>query len=155
MNPKFAAAARAAKTLLDELLPPFAGLGACAGKAPNRAALEEMFCDDIAYQRDPTKYLWPAGVMTAMSMCATCPVRVQCLAWAFAVEKRESQDWWTGELEQTDRRYGVLGGVPGRIREHYADDQDPVSACDTWFQDQANTRHLAIRANISEREETA
>jgi hypothetical protein len=120
--------------MLDNLLPDWSKRAACAEQAPNRAPLAIMFDDDLAYQpKGPGAYTWPAGVLQAMKMCAGCPVRTQCLDYAFEIEKRESRDWWTNELVQNDRRFGILGGVPGRIREWFADTPNPEAACDDWF----------------------
>ena len=125
---------RARHAMLDQLLPDWAPLGACSEQAPNRAPFAPMFDDDLAYQpKGPDAYSWPAGVLQAMKLCAGCPVRQQCLNYAFEVEKRESRDWWTNELVQNDRRFGILGGIPGRVREWFADEPNPEAACDEWF----------------------
>jgi hypothetical protein len=146
-------AARAALAYLDSKLPDFAPRGACAGLAPNRAPWSPMFEDDVAFRKDGD-YEWPKGVREAMQVCASCPVRRECLAWAFDVEKRESRDWWTSELIVNNRRYGVLGGTPGRIRERFQDDPDPIAACDEWFvgfaeQNRWDVKDLATRENMT------
>jgi hypothetical protein len=125
------------------MLPSFGPRAACAEKGPNRAPWEPMFEDDVS-QRPDGNYSWPAGVKEAMSVCAGCPVRLECLRWAFDVEKRESRDWWTSELIVNNRRYGVLGGTPGRIRERFADEPDPIAACDEWFQNYAAEQHWDV-----------
>ena len=121
-------------SMLDQMLPDWSKRAACAEKAPNRSPWGPMFDDDLAYQpKGPDAYVWPDGVRQAMEVCAGCPVRQRCLNYAFEIEKRESRDWWTNELVQNDRRFGILGGVPGRIREWFADEPNPEAACDDWF----------------------
>jgi hypothetical protein len=128
-DPRFSA--RAKEAFLEKMLPSFGPRGACAELAPNRAPWGPAFEDDVAFRPDG-EYAWPKGVREAMKVCAGCPVRRECLAWAFDVEKRESQDWWTSELIQNNRRYGVLGMTPGRIRERFQDADDPIAACEEW-----------------------
>ena len=89
-----------------------------------------MFLDDVAQRPDPDTYQWPAGTLTAMKTCAGCPVRRQCLDYCFASELREATEWWQHELVPQNRRFGVYGGIPGRIREAYSNAED----CEAWFQ---------------------
>lgn len=117
---------------LQQMLPAWAKRAACAELEPNHAPLGTMFTDDVAYRRDGD-YSWPDGVRHAMAVCATCPVRMECLRYAYESERREHIEWWGGELIDERRRYGVYGGVPGRIRERFADEADPIAACDAWF----------------------
>lgn len=119
---------RAAK--LAQMLPTWAPKAACAELAPNQAPYGPMFDDEVAQKSDPDSYRWPANVTKAMRLCAGCPVRTECLNYVFDAEKREATEWWKGELVPQNRRFGVFGGVPGRIREHYG----TVEGCEAWFQ---------------------
>lgn len=131
-----AIAARIHAAFLDAMLPAWAGHGSCAEKAPNRAPWSPMFADDVSH-RPRGDYDWPSHVIHAMNTCAGCPVRTECLAYALASETREEQTYWASDLEDVSdgRRFGVYGGVPGRIRERYRDHYDPFGACDAWFHD--------------------
>ena len=127
-------AARIHQAFLASKLPDWAPRGACAELAPNSAPWGPMFCDDVAY-RPSADYDWGAHVTHAMNICASCPVRAECLAYAIASEHREEQAYWAAELEDLSdgRRYGVYGGVPGRIRERFRASPDPFRACNDWF----------------------
>lgn len=124
---KFAGSQRAAK--LAQMLPTWAPRAACAEKGANQAPYGPFFDDEVAQRPDPDSYRWPANVTKALRLCATCPVRPQCLNYVFESEKREATEWWKGELVPQNRRFGIYGGVPGRIREFY---REP-DGCDAWF----------------------
>lgn len=121
-------------TILAAMLPDWAPRAACAENAPNNAPWEPMFMDEVSHRSDGD-YAWPAKVRHAIRVCRTCPVRPECLVYAIESEKREEMAYWAAELEDITpaHRYGVYGGVPGRIRERYRDHPDPVAACDEWF----------------------
>lgn len=112
------------------MLPAWTKRAACAELAPNRAPWGDAFDDDLAYKADPTEYEWPAGVLRAMKVCSTCPVRPECLDYAYAMEAHVDKAYWAAETTSKEdrRRYGVYAGIPGRIREHYPDPQDAA----TW-----------------------
>ena len=132
------------------MLPSWAPKAACAEKAPNRAPWAPMFADEVAH-RPNMDYTWGTHVLHAMNTCAACPVRTECLEYAIDSERRMEQVYWASELEMTTdgSRYGVYGGVPGRIRERYRDHPDPFEECDRWFMAQYPAENLAIAGTIA------
>lgn len=144
MNP-FAPNQRAAK--LAQMLPTWASRAACAELAPNQAPFGPFFDDEVAQRPDPDTYKWPANVTKALRLCAGCPVRRECLDYVFESEKREATEWWKGELVPQNRRFGVFGGIPGRIREFYREPQ----GCEAWFKRwcEANDITLDVRPRMT------
>lgn len=79
-------------------------------------------------------------VVAGMKLCGTCPFQVACLERAFALERRDRQELADEHMAEADRRYGVYGGIPGRIRERYARDPDRITKCLNWYLDVARER---------------
>jgi transcription factor WhiB len=121
--------ARQRAALDDAMFPAWTGRAKCA-EVKVRSGTGGQIHDDYFKDELSTKKAdageWPTKVVTAMRLCSTCPVRVECLRWAMDQETRFSQRWKTGELVEQDRRFGVYGGVPGRVRERYGTMPCPV-----------------------------
>lgn len=102
-----------------------------------------MFLDDVASRPDGREY-WPDKVMQAMRVCAGCPVRRECLEYAYESEKGVNDTWWSGEPVERDTRSGVFGGVPGRIREQHGPHPDRIQRSTEWFESLALRREWPI-----------
>lgn len=116
---------------------------------------EAPFKDDVAEKRQPSSYEWSETAVDAMRVCASCPVRRRCLEYAFEIEKSEGDQWWSGELVEEDRRFGIFGMVPGRIREHFAQQTDRIALCEEWVRTFAHQRRWHLREPNGEEEKTA
>ena len=113
----------------------------CAGRDTDM-----WFTDDVAVGND-----FPDTALMAMRICSTCPLRVDCLTWAFDREQLDRSSMADADREEADRRFGIFGGIPGRIRERYANEQDRIAKCFAWFDSIAAARGW----NRAEEEETA
>lgn len=80
---------------------------ACRDPALPGRLYRAAFADDVAQEQEAEDYQWPVKVRDAIERCSTCPVKAQCLEYSI-------------RAVPTTRHYGVYGGVPGRIREHFA-----------------------------------
>ncbi len=131
MDPRLRSRLR--RTLEEKWLPKWASSGLCAGRDT-----ADWFADDVADSPNPT---FPSRVSRSMKTCHACPVRRPCLEYAFEMERSvDVQRWWSGEPVEERRRFGVYGGVPGRIREHLADDPDRIEKCEEWLEAEAVAR---------------
>jgi transcription factor WhiB len=101
------------------MLPAWTADAACKKRRGAGTLDDRFFHDDVAWPEDTDidNYPWPAVVVEAMRKCGTCPVRAKCLEYAFQEEMTEPERWWTSKRVEAKRRFGVFGGVPGRIRE--------------------------------------
>jgi hypothetical protein len=113
---------RLRKTLDERLMPEWTAEAACrsaelpGGNGPNRPGVvwDDAFKDELPLRPDPDDYAWPVGVRDFMRTCSACPVRSDCLEYAFTITEDR-------------RQFGVYGGVPGRIREDVG--FDPCGDC--------------------------
>lgn len=120
----------------------------------------EAFLDDMKYQADPDDYEWAATTVQVLRDCLRCPVRQQCLEWAF--EKTVFQSYGDvnmltkheakcksrrcrgclpggpkverGEFTIEPIHEGTYGGVPGPVREHFSKRPNPIEACNRWWE---------------------
>lgn len=67
-----------------ERMPSWMTLAECSKHAMD-GAWSEAFREDPAYQANPDNYRWPATVQEVMAVCASCPVRRECLAYAYEI----------------------------------------------------------------------
>jgi len=60
--------------------------------------------DALCAQTDPEAFFPPKGgtVSHAKKVCATCPVRAECLAWALETDERFG--YWGGKTERERRK---------------------------------------------------
>lgn len=141
-DPRFHAGQRAA--LADAYMADWTAEAACrADTRPNILGGRGGFVEGMVWERafmdelsalPPTKeYAWPASVLEVMAVCASCPVRAPCLEAAYDEERRMSRDWYTNELVEDGRRFGVRGGLPGRQRERFEDEPDRLQRSEDWF----------------------
>ena len=117
-HPVWRAAVR--RSLDDAVFPDWTAQAKCAEvkvRSGTGGQVHDDFFKDELSTRKADAGEWPSKVVNAMRLCASCPVRRECLAYAVESEVRLSQEWRTGEVVAVDRRFGVYGGVPGRIRE--------------------------------------
>ena len=132
---------------------------------------DKGFNDEVAMKPSVDQYRWPRDVNDAIETCAACPVRRQCLERAFDVEgttvtmgyanflikhKPRCEDMkCDGCVPLKDRiqrremtlelmHVGVWGGVPGRVRERYANDPDRIERCTDWFEDYASEQGFRL-----------
>lgn len=105
---------------------------------------------------DLSEYKHPADVLRAMEVCAKCPVRDLCLAEAFKAEIHEVDQGEAGIAPghdtpvrhvEDDRRFGIYGGIPGRMRERFAPYPDRLERAAAWFQSFTAKRGWALRAS--------
>lgn len=137
-------------SLTRERMPDWTALARCREfTTRGRAVWTQAFRDEVAARPEPDDYEWPQGVTTwGMKECAQCPVRRRCLEYAFDRERMMPSDknpwFWVPSEGQQMRRFGIFGGVPGRIREHFAEASDPVEASDAWFKSFAAKRGWTV-----------
>jgi hypothetical protein len=124
---------RLRSTTLDRMLPDWTHQAACATKTLPGQPWESAFMDEVTGTLDIETFDWPERVRTVMAVCAVCPVRRECLAYAFANESHVSQDWLSGESFDDSFRSGVFGGTPGPVREAIADNPDRLAEGERWF----------------------
>jgi hypothetical protein len=125
-------ASRRAQAELD-LWPAWTTWAACRQHSSPGAVWEDAFRDELAYKPDPNAYRWGDKARVAMQVCMSCPVQRSCLDDAFRMEHGAGESWWSGEPVEQDRRFGIRGGIPGRIREHFATHPQRVDACLRWL----------------------
>jgi hypothetical protein len=96
---------------------------------------DDFFTDDVKQRPRGDYDEWPSRTVSAMRICSTCPVRSECLEYALEGEQRMEKAFWLSEPELVtdDRRFGVYGGVPGRVRERFARLPNAAARCDEWF----------------------
>lgn len=129
----------------DRYMADWTAEAACRGdQRPSRLGLpggfaagevwDDAYMDEVEQLNDATiwTHTWSDTVLWVLEVCASCPVRERCLSDAYAEEQAISQLWWSAELVEEDRRFGIRGGVPGRVREVYADDPDQVAKSEAW-----------------------
>lgn len=119
--------------LLRQQLPDWGGDAPCAMRDTDR-----WFTDDVASNKD-----LPGTAYSAIKVCYTCPYRRECLQWAFDQEQLDRSSLADVDREESDRRYGIFGGIPGRIRERYADTPDRIAQCVAWLEAKAATKGWA------------
>lgn len=121
--------AQVRKALDDDWMPDWTRDARCrsaklkGGIGPNTPGQPhpDAFMDDVADTEDLR--LPESSVLDFMrDACLPCPVRRQCLSYAYNEVDRK-------------RASGVFGGVPGRIR-----DRDPIEAANAWFLREAAKR---------------
>lgn len=130
-DPRFSIGLRT--SLLSRLLPDWTARAACASKTLPGQPWDSAFADEVTGSLDVETHRWPERVRQVMATCAGCPVRSECLAYAFEREQHLSQDWMSGEMYNDSFRSGIFGGVPGPAREHFAASVDPIAASEAWF----------------------
>lgn len=120
MDSRFAPRLR--ESLETRLFPAWTGNAACRNEAHPGVVNGAFFADDLAQLPETEEYVWPSAVLGAMRTCAGCPVRRECLVYAY-----ESEDAGDG------RAYGVYGGLPGRQRERLGAYEDRITRSEGWF----------------------
>ena len=90
--------------LEDRLFPAWTRDAACRGQELPGRLYRDAFTDEVGQQQDIETYAWPERTVNALRTCAGCPVKRECLEYAF-------------ELNPKPRQFGVFSGTPGRIRE--------------------------------------
>jgi hypothetical protein len=128
-DPRFRPRLRAGLDLFED----WSADAACRRYSSPGAPWSWMFADEVAERPEGTEYEFPDKVLQAMQVCAGCPVRQECAEWAYEFEKGVDQAWWSGELVEQDRRFGIFGGLPGRMRERFAAREDRIAAGEEWF----------------------
>lgn len=110
------------------------------GGFPAGFVWEKAFMDEAPQLNRGTieTHRWSSTILDVMEVCSTCPVRRECLTSALEEERAISDLWWSSELVDEANRFGVRGGLPGRIREVIADDDDPEASAEEWFSRQAS-----------------
>jgi hypothetical protein len=89
---------------------------------------------------------FPGPLTDTMEICAACPVRRECLAEAYAQEVHIAEDRkHQPRLVEDGTRFGVWGGIPGRIRTRFASSPDRLDACEAWFQEVARELRFGFR----------
>lgn len=136
-DPRFRPGLRASLDLFAE----WTADAACRNYSSPGAPWSWMFADEVAERPEGTEYEWPDKVLQAMAVCAGCPVRRECLQEAYETEQQQSVEWWSGEPVESDRRFGVRGGLPGRQRERFAPLEDRLERSEAWFDALSRTRH--------------
>lgn len=148
----------------EKYLPRWMHRAACAGmNGGPETTWDAAFHDEVGMEQDLGDYSWPEDVKTVMALCAGCPVRQQCLEYAFETTKEQmlgdATFYVAHEVECRDRscngcvphakrlrrqsfsvepmHMGVFGGCPGRIREHFSRYPDAVRRCAQWFREEA------------------
>jgi hypothetical protein len=137
-----------AATLYGQELPTWTQRAACASEPddPHDAEYHDSFFDDEVI--NATTLEFPETTLRRMRVCHTCPVRSECLAYAYAQERHVEaipgtmpvRHRWTEDVI----RYGIYGGVPGRVRERYAHHPNRLKACERWFTAQAKKRRWGL-----------
>jgi hypothetical protein len=110
---------------------------------------DSFFLDEVGNR---TKLEFPETALRRMRICHTCPVRRECLAQAYEQERHLEAIPGTAPVrmrwtEDTDR-YGIRGGVPGRIRERYAHHPNRLEAIERWHQAVARKRRWGLEAVV-------
>lgn len=95
---------RMRSALEDRLFPSWTRDAACRGQELPGRLYRDAFTDEVGQQQEIEDYAWPERTVNALRTCSGCPVKRQCLEYAF-------------ELNPKPRQFGVFAGVPGRIRE--------------------------------------
>jgi hypothetical protein len=114
-----------------------------------------MFKDEVT-TRPGVEYRWPADVLEALKVCARCPVRQKCLAYAYEIERHIVDEGGSGlethdteqalhaVWEEDDRRFGVYGGAPGAMRERFAHEPNRLERLEAWFVALARSRNWQV-----------
>ena len=73
----------------ERFLPRWMHRAACAGmNGGPETTWDAAFHDEVSMKADLDDYSWPEDVRTVMQLCARCPVRSECLNYAFETTKR-------------------------------------------------------------------
>ena len=117
-----------------------------------------FFVDDVA-EKDGRLTI-TAPIKKAKSICAGCPVRRECLSYAFEMEDR-IKAMHDDEAQAQGRkpaakgfRSGIFGGITGQEREQQAQNPNRITDLLRIFEAQVFTYRLGERVNFVE-EETA
>lgn len=160
MDPGFRARMR--QSLGDEWLPDWTAHARCksaelhdGGLGPNRPGqpfIELTDKDDLKDGGIATRLPERSLLFQIGRLCAPCPVRRQCLHYAYeVVDGLKHHVEGDDEDDSAGRAYGIFGGVPGRLREHFRHDEEGAN---DWFQDLARSKGWSLSESI-EREESA
>jgi hypothetical protein len=133
---------------LNAFMPAWGTRAACAQFSRRGAPWSWMYSEDLAESPD---YTWPDHAVFAMKVCAGCPVRNECLEYAYEMEHQQSTLWWSGEPVESDRRFGVFGGLPGRMRERFAHSDDRIARSQEWFAALSRERNWTLVETEEER----
>lgn len=139
-------------------LPLFAGYGpeffeqaACAGepgKPRSWKYVDDFFVEDDITE-DFTKL--PETIQRKMETCYDCPVRRQCLEYAYDHETHiDDEDKLKPKIVEDDTRFGVWGGIPGRFRARFAHEPDRLDVCEEWFQTVAHRLRWGYAAVVDD-----
>jgi hypothetical protein len=156
MDSAFLSASRAA--LQDAWFPSWTAQARCksaelhdGGEGPNRPGqpfVELTDKDDLKAGGLNTR-LPERSILAQMAMlCAPCPVRRECLHYAYTVVDGMRHDE-PGDEDIKPRAYGIFGGVPGRLREHFRHDEE---GADRWFEALRRRKGWAESESIDRRE---
>jgi hypothetical protein len=132
-----------------------AGIG---GRGANRPGhlWKEAYADELSDGNIEEKLPEATAKAFQRDACAVCPVRRECLTYAFdTVDRHHVSLEWLSEEEQPEpvwvfteteagRRFGIFGGVPGRKREELALLPDRVARGLAWFETLATDEHWAM-----------
>lgn len=165
-------------TAHEKFLPRWMHRAACAGmNGGPETTWDAAFHDEVGMEQDPADYSWPEDVKTVMQLCARCPVRKECLEYAFETTKEQvlgdATFYVSHEIECRDPKcagcvpkdkrlrrqpfsvepmhMGVFGGCPGRIREHFARFTDAVRRCEEWFRGEARRMRWELAEDNEEK----
>lgn len=137
-DPRFGKRLRSGLT--DQFMPAWTVDAACRPYSAPGTHWEWMFTDEVAEKPAGVEYDFPDKTQQAMRVCAGCPVRTECLEDAYETEQQQSTEWWSGEPVESDRRFGIRGGLPGRMRERFAELPDRLDRSHEWFGSYARKR---------------
>jgi hypothetical protein len=149
MDSAFLSASRAA--LQDVWFPSWTAKALCksaelhdGGKGPQRPGqpfVELTDKDDLKDGGLATRLPERSLLFQIGRMCAPCPVRRECLHYAYEVVDSLSHHVDGDEDDDSaGRAYGIFGGVPGRLREHFRHDEEGANA---WFEALRETKGWA------------
>jgi hypothetical protein len=137
MDPAFRARVR--EGLGDKWLPDWTAYARCksaelhdGGLGPNRPGqpfVELTDKDDLKDAGEGTRLPERSLLFQIERLCARCPVRRECLHYAYQADLFNHNQ--PGDEDVAVRAFGVYGGVPGRLREHFRHDEEGANA---WFE---------------------
>ena len=110
------------------------GLAECAGEDGEQRSwgYTDKFFDDEVATKDFREF--PETLQQTMEICWACPVRRECLEAAYAQEKHvDDTNKLKPQIVEDSTRFGVRGGIPGRIRTMFAPHPDRLDAAEDWL----------------------
>lgn len=135
--------ARLVQNLYGAHQPSWMERAACSESTTKGA--ESYFDDEV---KDGAEH-FPDTTYPAMETCRDCPVRRPCLEQAYEYEWHLQAIKGTApvryEWVEDGARFGIWGGVPGRIRERFAADPDRLDRCEEWFEQTAETLRFGLQ----------